>query len=109
MVRDGVRAETVEEIIECMKARMRLFIDGYHYPYDRWYVGVSDNPAERLLRHGIDPKVGPCMSLEAPTAEAACDAGRYFIETLGSDGNVQNGGKEARHVYAYKKSLHTKP
>jgi hypothetical protein len=104
------QTQSVDEIVNGIIAEMRQYIEGYHYPYDRWFVGVSEDPGLCLLgKHRMNPNIGPCIHIAAPTADAARAVGKHFIETMGSDGDVSGGGNDARFVYAYKKSMHTRP
>lgn len=85
-------------------------IGRYGGNYSNWYVGISENPRDRLFdQHGIDEQCGPWIIRWALSTDIARCIQRYFIEVLGTDGGSGEEDAEARAVYAYEKKSHTDP
>lgn len=105
---DGIKS--IDEIIDGIVMDMKRFMDKYHYPYDKWFVVISEDPKIQLSQvHGVLPGHGACTHRPTPSAEVARIIVGQFIEKIGTDGSLDNGGEDARFIYAYKKTKNTKP
>lgn len=99
-------AKNKQEIIDEFKAH----IDREGGPYDTWYVGISSDARERLLRgHKVREKGNWWIYEEANSNQAAREVEDYFVNTLGTDGGPGGGDETANMVYAYKKRSYTDP
>lgn len=76
-------------------------------PNSSWYVGITDNPKERLASHNVDPKHVPVIVLEATNCQEARTAEATLLED-GFDGGTGGGDGDTRFVYAYLKTSWTK-
>lgn len=86
------------------------YIWGYGGSYSSWYVGVSENPKDRLFfEHGVREKEDAWIYQKASSSETARRVENYFVDVLGIEGEPGGGDEGAVFVYAYKKSLHTNP
>jgi hypothetical protein len=76
--------------------------------YQDWFVGITDNPIspidEALLSHEVDNH--RFIYLETISQQVATAAADYFVNVLGTDGNLSkdNRGKKCHALYVYKKS-----
>lgn len=96
--------ENVDDIADRIIQDMKWFMNKHYFPYHMWYVGISEDP--RVQVPGVR---GECIRLRAPNADIARMVGMHFIEILGTDGNLDNSGEDARYIYAYRKSGHIRP
>lgn len=97
---------TEQAIISDIKAHIQKGGGSYH----DWYVGISQNARNRLFNdHGVHEKGDWWIYKEASSSAAARRAEDYFVNTLGTDGGVGGGDRQAVYVYAYKKNSHTNP
>jgi hypothetical protein len=75
-----------------------------------WVIGISKEPRIRLFNgHGVHERGDLWIYRTAQTYEAARDIESYFVNSLGTEGGIGEGGQDSHHVYAYKKSPHTAP
>jgi hypothetical protein len=78
--------------------------------YQDWYVGLTDNPIdpidEALLFHKVENHRFVC--LETISQQVAMAVADYFVNVLGTDGNLweNNRGKPCQFLYVYKKAVH---
>jgi hypothetical protein len=99
-------AKTESDIIEYIKN----YIEAYGGEYSLWYVGIAENPRERLIKaHRVDIDNDLWIFSTAQSADAARSIEQYFIEILGTDGARGRVDDNTQSVYAYKKSPHTDP
>lgn len=95
---------------EQIKTEIKNYMADSGGVYNSWYVGVSKNPKNRLFNdHKVDEKVDSWIYLRAFSSDAARNVEDYFVNTLGTDGDVGGGDEDADYVYAYKKNTHTNP
>ncbi len=99
-------AKTEDDIIEYIKN----YIDGYGGDYPSWYVGIAENPRERLIKaHKVDIDEDLWIFSTADDAHAARRIEQHFVEILKTDGGTGGGADTTCCVYAYKKNPHTEP
>lgn len=71
---------------------------------------MSKDPRDRLFNgHGVKEKGYGWIYCQAFSSDAARRVEDYFVNTLGTDGDVGGGDKDADYVYAYKKRSYTNP
>lgn len=73
-----------------------------------WYVGISKNAKETLLKQHKLKKDDFCICRSTDSYEAAKNIKDYFVNTLWTDGGG-GGDDDTKMVYAYKKVVHTIP
>ncbi|PRY90330.1 hypothetical protein BY457_12713 [Marinilabilia salmonicolor] len=75
-----------------------------------WYVGISEDPKERLKAHGVafEPSNTSWIHIKAQDDKTSREIETYFINK-GADGGDGGGDEDAKFVYAYKKNSQTKP
>jgi hypothetical protein len=79
--------------------------------YQDWYIGIADDPIgpidEALLFHKVENHRFIC--LETISQQVAIAVADYFVNILGTDGNLYEGnrGKPCQFLYIYKKAVHT--
>lgn len=75
-----------------------------------WYVGISEEPKERLKAHGVvfEPVNTSWIYRKAQDDKTSREIETYFIN-IRTDGGGGGGDKDASFVYAYKKNGQTKP
>jgi hypothetical protein len=95
-----------QQIIDEIKA----YINRGGGKYQDWYVGITDNPIsaidEALLFHKVDNHRFIC--LETVSRQIAMPVTDYFVNALGTDGNLceDNSGRPCQFLYIYKKAVH---
>ena len=89
-----------------IKQEIKEFIKKNEGKYPDWYVGISENPEQRLEQHGVKDGY---IYRTAESSEIARRIEEYFVEELGTDGGEGGGDEDAKSVYAYKKKTHTDP
>jgi len=93
-----------------IQKEIKDYIDQVGGAYSSWYVGISENPRERLFNdHGVIEKTDRWIFRTASSSQIARSIEAYFVDTLGTDGGKGGGDEDARSVYAYKKNSHTTP
>ncbi|MBS3819746.1 hypothetical protein KGY73_09620 [bacterium] len=93
-----------------IKQNLLGYIWGYGGIYSSWYVGISENPKDRLFsEHGVKEKEDAWICQKASSSEAARRVENYFIDILGTDGDSVDAGADALFIYAYKKKPYTNP
>ncbi|MCK5283507.1 MAG: hypothetical protein KAK00_08945 [Nanoarchaeota archaeon] len=76
--------------------------------YQEWYVGISEDPKERLFNgHNVDKDNDLWIHREANSSEVAREIEEYFL-SIGTKGGSGGGDSDAKYVYAYKINSHTK-
>ena len=99
-------AKTEAEI----KAYIKNYIDQNGADYPSWYVGIAENPKDRLIKgHKVDIDNDPWIFSTAESTDTARRIEQYFVEILKTDGGTGGGDENTRSVYAYKKSSNTDP
>jgi len=92
---------------EQIKREIKAHIAKSGVGYNAWYTGISKNPRDRLFDdHGVREWY---IYRQAFSSNAARNVEDYFVNTLGTDGDVGGGDENADCVYAYKKTTHTNP
>ena len=93
-----------------IKREIKNYIDEGGGDYPSWYVGISEDPEDRLFNdHGVDRDSDAWIYDWAQTSDAARRIELYFFEILGTAGGPGGGDVDTRAVYAYKKQAHTDP
>ena len=78
--------------------------------YSEWYVGITRDIKFRLFGdHNVHEDDDLWIFCHAYSNEAARKVESYFVNILDTDGGTGGGDEDTTYVYAYKKSLHTKP
>lgn len=76
--------------------------------YQNWYVGIAEDPEERLFSgHNVDKDNDIWIYRESNSSEVAREIEEYFLD-LGTKGGSGGGDSDAKYVYAYKINSHTK-
>lgn len=89
---------------------VKNYMDLHGGDYRNWYVGRAINPTQKLFEHGVNLDLDHCIYLAAASLKDAEGIEQYFVTRLGTDGNVIGYGDEnGIYVYAYKKSITTRP
>jgi len=79
--------------------------------YRDWYVGISDNPIDPVMEVSLLHKVQSHQFtyIETISSKIAKEVADYFVNTLGTDGNLNE--KETidrcQAIYVYKKAART--
>ena len=77
---------------ETVKIEIKNYIDKEGSSYSEWYVGITDNPEERLFdEHGVDRGQPWWIYEECFNATSARRVEDYFINTLETDGGGGGG------------------
>jgi hypothetical protein len=94
---------------EAIKTSIKDHIGKRGGAYSDWYVGIAQNPRDRLFQdHNVDEKKGCWIYDNAGTKAIAERIEKYFVEELGTKGNPGGGTDETTSVYAYKIEGYTK-
>lgn len=91
---------------ETIKREIRNFVRKNGGIISRWYVGITEDPEQRLDAHNVLDS-GPCVSREANSHIIARRIEKHF-HGRGADGAPGGGDEDAVHVYAYRKQPHTR-
>jgi hypothetical protein len=98
----GSQQQIIDEI--------KTYINRGSGKYQDWYVGITDNPIsaidEALLFHKVENHRFIC--LETASQQTAMVVTDYFVNALGTDGNLceDNSGRPCQFLYIYKKAVH---
>ena len=98
----GSQQQIIDEI--------KTYINRGSGKYQDWYVGITDNPIsaidEALLFHKVENHRFIC--LETVSQQIAMAVTDYFVNALGTDGNLceDNSGRPCQFLYIYKKAVH---
>lgn len=77
-------------------------IQMYGGSYSGWYVGISENPNDRLINgHNADGQRNAARYWDAKTAKTARAIERHFLDK-GCKGSWGGGDDDAQYVYVYK-------
>jgi hypothetical protein len=77
--------------------------------YSDWYVGVAENPRERLFEgHGVNEASDLWAFSTCSTSDEARSVESYFVNTLNTQGDTGGGSNSTNAVYAYKITSHTR-
>jgi hypothetical protein len=75
--------------------------------WNRWYVGVTDNPSRRLYaEHNASSNESIVLTVESEAVARSVE--KFFVERYGTAGNP-GGGENPRFVYAFKMMPQTRP
>ena len=75
----------------------------------QWYVGIAKDPVDRLfIDHQVSEANDSYIARDCTTATNARTIEKYFLDK-GADGGTGGGSYDTRFVYAYRKTLTTKP
>lgn len=78
-------------------------------PHSRWYVGIAENPKERVFgAHSVSEELDIFFICKANSAEEARIAENELLKK-GCDGGSGGGNQDSIWVYAYLKSNRTNP
>ena len=89
------------------RIEMKAFVDRARAPYTEWYVGITDDPDDRLREHGVQSDDWWIVR-RLGSAEVARRV-EEFLRKLGCDGGPGGGDETSTAVYAYWKRGHTQP
>lgn len=93
---------------EVVKKEIKEYIDKVGGLYNSWYVGIAEDPRERLFEeHNVDKDEDFWIYRECEDSDAARSVEDYFINVLGTDGETGGGDENTVYVYAYKKTPHS--
>jgi hypothetical protein len=89
---------------------IKNFIDQPGGDYYEWYVGLAENPKEKLVAHGVNLDLDRYIFQTATSIEDARNIEKYFVCRLGAEGSTYPyTGEKALSVYACKKTPSTQP
>jgi hypothetical protein len=89
---------------------VKNYIDQHGGNYYEWFVGLAENPEEKLIAHGVNLDLDRYTYQTATSIEDARCVERYFVYRLGAEGSTYPYTDEkAFSVYAYKKTPSTQP
>jgi hypothetical protein len=78
--------------------------------YQDWYVGMTNNPIDPLTEASLLHKVENhrFMYIETISQQVAKAVADYFVNVLGTDGNLNDEEKDGacQALYVYKKAVH---
>ena len=75
--------------------------------YAHWYVGIAENPRQRLFNdHNVSEVGDAWIFRETQDTNVARSIEDYFVD-LGTDGGSGGGSLATRFIYAYKKTNKT--
>ena len=97
--------------VQQIKFEMIAHIKEFGASFSEWYVGIASDPKQSLFeKHGVDKKSDIWIYKQALTFNACQTVQRYFLQILGTDGELINTAEENMDcVYLYKKSERTTP
>ena len=73
-----------------------------------WYIGIAENPQERLFTdHNVQEQGGVWIFDQTTSSDQSRAIEKYFLDK-GCDGGSGGGSSTSRYVYAYKKTWDTK-
>src|SRR6266700_2874685 len=75
--------------------------------YSDWYVGIAQNPEDRLFQDHKVHRNGAWIYDNAGSRESAARIEDYFVTRLGTKGNPGGGTDATTWVYAYRIERHT--
>lgn len=77
--------------------------------YNNWCVGVTASPKDRLFTdHGVEEKNDYWIYRQCDSSDTARKVEDYFVNTLGTKGDIGGGDESADYVYAYKITNHSR-
>jgi len=89
---------------------IRAYLGKDRGDYKLWYVGLSTDARYSLFaEHRVKEKGDLWIYRTAVSPEEAWEIEKYFLITLGVDGDLGSAVIASTMVYAYKKAMHTKP
>ncbi|MDD1776844.1 MAG: hypothetical protein LUQ65_01655 [Candidatus Helarchaeota archaeon] len=75
-----------------------------------WYIGINQFPERRLsIDHKLDLEKDKWIFIPANSDQEAKEILDYFVNWIGTDGQLVGENHGARKIYAYKKTPHTEP
>jgi len=93
-----------------IKDDIKNYMDKNGGYYSSWYVGISEEPRNRLFNgHNVEENSDAWIYRQATSSIVARRVEKYFCTIVGTDGGLGGGDEDARYVYAYKKNSHTRP
>ena len=102
--------KTIDDVIDKTIQELKEFMDMYQCPYDRWFVGISDDPRKRLSeKHLVNKTYSACIIRQTPDPDVAWIVGIYLTQVLGAEGSLSNGRENATFIYTYLKTKGTRP
>ena len=76
--------------------------------YSEWYVGIAEDPKDRLFNdHNVRKEEDYWIYDEADSHQSARNVEDYFVNTLKTKGGLGGGSSQSKFVYAYKTDSHT--
>jgi len=95
------------ETKETIKSAIKDFVAKNSGRYFDYYVGITDDPNDRLFEQHNVSKNGTYDYWEALSAESARTVEKYCVDELGTDGGPGGGDDSSKFVYVYKKTSDT--
>lgn len=97
--------------VQQIKFEILAYIKEFGAQFGDWYIGIAENPKQALfVDHKVDPEKDIWMYRQTVSFAACQTIQRYFIETLGTDGEPANSGMEQKDcIYLFRKSENTRP
>ncbi|MCA9668576.1 MAG: hypothetical protein KC503_23450 [Myxococcales bacterium] len=75
----------------------------------KWFVGVTRDAERQLFEvHNVDRAADRWIWRVSQSAAEAREVERFFVETVGTDGEVDGVTGEGRTVYAFRRSSRTR-
>ena len=91
--------------LDLLKAMIKAHIEETGGDYSDWYVGISEDPKNRLDQHNVSDENFP-RTWDTESEQRARDIEDYFVNVLETQGDT-GGGDRPTYVYVYKTSHHT--
>lgn len=88
---------------------VKNYIFKWNKPYSSWYVGITAEPDKRVfIDHGVRKDNGHgWIYRECQSSNDARNIEAYFINSLGTKGDVGGGDDNSNFVYAYEITNYT--
>lgn len=88
-----------------IKNEIKEYIKECGGSYSDWYVGIAEDPEERLFEnHNVDKENDHWIYRPCEDSNVSRRIEEYFVTVLGTDGETGGGDENTIYVYAYKKT-----
>ena len=100
--------QNISHRIEAIIDDINNYIQKVGGSYSDWYVGIGEDAQDIVLNiHKVNSNFWMYKETESP--QIAREVVNYFVNTLGTDGDVGAGDYAGHVVYACKKAKRTNP
>lgn len=97
--------KTADQIV----LEVKNYIITWNKPFTSWYVGITAEPNQRVfIAHGVrNDNLHGWIVRECQNSNDARNIEEYFVNTVGTKGNVGGGDDKSNFVYAYEITNYT--